>query len=72
MTDFFPFHPTCFLYKITTGHTKCRFQIVDELTLNYKGHHISKLIRESKKKSNLTLSLDLTISNAFICFWVQV
>jgi hypothetical protein len=25
-------------------------QIVDELTLNYKGHHISKLIRESKKK----------------------
>jgi hypothetical protein len=42
-------------------------QIVDELTLNYKGHHISKLIRESKK-SNLTLSLDLTISNAFIMF----
>jgi hypothetical protein len=52
MTDrFFPFHPTCFLYHTTTGHTKVPVQI-DELTLNYKGHHISKLIRESKKKSN--------------------
>jgi hypothetical protein len=56
MTDRFSISSNMFSLQIHRTY-KVPVQIVDELTLNYKGHHISKLIRESKKKSNFNFPL---------------